>query len=161
MDLEKINQLLAGGLSISKVEKELGFGKDTLRKKLNRHGYHFDKDLRQYVADTETTPSVEKPAKPVAVPAPIKKNPEPVAQVSTPSYTAPFTEQQVDVLHRMIREFQAREQIQATTSRGTVKNRNVRVYTEQFDVFADWCKQNNITQADALFKAIEALMNSF
>lgn len=152
MDLEKINQLLAEGLSISKVEKDLGFGKDTLRKKLNRSGYHFDKESRQYILDGEPAP---------AVPATVKKNPQPVAQVSTHSYKTPFTEQQVDVLHRMIKEFQAREQIQATVSRGTVKNRNIRVYTEQFDVFADWCKQNNITQADALFKAIEALMNSF
>lgn len=156
MNLEKINQLLAEGLSISRVEKELGFGKDTLRKKLNRQGYHFNKDLRQYVADTETIPVVEK-----SVPESIKKNQKPMVQVSIPSYTTSFTEQQMDVLRRMIKEFQAREQIQATTSRGIVKNRNVRVYTEQFDIFADWCRRNNITQADALFKAIETLMNSF
>lgn len=149
MNLEQINSLLAEGLSIAKVEKELGYGKDTLRKKLNRSGYHFNKESRQYVADGE-------PMVPVA---PVKK--KIVTQVSTPSYKPSFTEQQVDVLHRMIKEFQAREQIQSAVSRGTVKNRNIRVYTEQFDVFADWCKQNNLTQADALYKAIESLMNSF
>lgn len=34
--------------SISKTEKALGYGKDTLRKKLNRSGYTFNKNTKQY-----------------------------------------------------------------------------------------------------------------
>jgi hypothetical protein len=34
-----VNQKLKEGYSIAKVERELNYGKDTLRKKLNRDGY--------------------------------------------------------------------------------------------------------------------------
>jgi hypothetical protein len=53
--LDYVNEKLKSGLSTAKVEKELGFGKDTLRKKLNREGYSYNKSLKQYV--TQVTKS--------------------------------------------------------------------------------------------------------
>lgn len=38
-----VNSELKKGLSIVKVEKNLGFGKDTLRRKIIREGYTYDK----------------------------------------------------------------------------------------------------------------------
>lgn len=46
--LEYVNKKLREGSSISKVERELELGKDTLRKKLNRANYIYDKKDRQF-----------------------------------------------------------------------------------------------------------------
>lgn len=55
-----VNEKLKCGSSITKVEKELNYGKDTLRKKLNRAGYMYDKSLKKFILDdkiniTQTT----------------------------------------------------------------------------------------------------------
>jgi len=39
-----VNKRLKEGYSIAKTERELNYGKDTLRKKLNRSNYFFHKD---------------------------------------------------------------------------------------------------------------------
>ena len=46
-----VNDKLKYGSSITKVEKELNYGKDTLRKKLNRAGYIYDKSLKKFILD--------------------------------------------------------------------------------------------------------------
>lgn len=46
--LEYVNKKLREGSSISKVERELKLGKDTLRKKLNRANYIYDKKDKQF-----------------------------------------------------------------------------------------------------------------
>ena len=46
-----VNEKLKCGSSITKVEKELNYGKDTLRKKLNRAGYMYDKSLKKFILD--------------------------------------------------------------------------------------------------------------
>lgn len=50
-----VNEKLKCGSSITKVEKELNYGKDTLRKKLNRAGYLYDKALKKFILDNNTT----------------------------------------------------------------------------------------------------------
>lgn len=62
INIEDINKKLKNGLSIAKLERELGYGKDTLRKKLNRAGYSYNKTLKQYVTQ-ENTESVTLEAK--------------------------------------------------------------------------------------------------
>ena len=49
-----VNEKLKCGSSITKVEKELNYGKDTLRKKLNRAGYIYDKSLKKFILDDNT-----------------------------------------------------------------------------------------------------------
>lgn len=49
-----VNDKLKYGSSITKVEKELNYGKDTLRKKLNRAGYIYDKALKKFILDDNT-----------------------------------------------------------------------------------------------------------
>lgn len=162
MNLEKINMLLSEGLSITKVEQQLGYGKDTLRKKLNRHGYKFNKKSKQYEYLGESDKNKQPTVTSVVTTRidPIQK--EPVTEVVIPSYPLPFEENEIETLRRMIKEYKAREVIQCADNedRGSLKNRNIRIYSEQYDQFADWCKNNNLTQADALYKAIELLMNT-
>ena len=61
MEFENIEQLvkyvninLKKGESITKLERALGLGKDTLRKKLNRANYKFNKELKAFVLDNNT-----------------------------------------------------------------------------------------------------------
>jgi hypothetical protein len=49
-----VNTKLKEGASIAKVERELNFGKDTLRKKINRANYKYDKTLNQFILDDNT-----------------------------------------------------------------------------------------------------------
>lgn len=54
-----VNKRLKEGYSIAKVERELEYGKDTLRKKLNRANYFYHKDKNQFLIDnTDVTQSI-------------------------------------------------------------------------------------------------------
>lgn len=44
-----------GFTSLAKIEKELGYGKDSIRQRLSRNGYIFNKQLKQYVLQDNTT----------------------------------------------------------------------------------------------------------
>ncbi|MPU14962.1 hypothetical protein FGL68_07115 [Acinetobacter baumannii] len=44
-----VNNELKKGKSISKIERELGLGKDTLRKKLNREGYFYVREKKEFI----------------------------------------------------------------------------------------------------------------
>ncbi|MBS5825050.1 MAG: hypothetical protein KID00_14585 [Clostridium argentinense] len=44
-----VNNELQKGKSISKTERDLGLGKDTLRKKLNREGYFYVREKKQFI----------------------------------------------------------------------------------------------------------------
>ncbi|MFD0737384.1 hypothetical protein [Planotetraspora mira] len=43
-----VNDALKNGKSIAQLERDLGLGKDTLRKKLNREGYFFVKEEKKF-----------------------------------------------------------------------------------------------------------------
>lgn len=49
-----VNEKLKEGYSIARAERELNYGKDTLRKKLNRAGYQYDKALKKFIFDANT-----------------------------------------------------------------------------------------------------------
>ena len=55
--VEFINEKLRSGLSITKIEQELKLGKDTIRKRLNRHGYKYNKDLKQFEFNSRVEPT--------------------------------------------------------------------------------------------------------
>lgn len=155
--IEKINEILAEGNSIAQVEKILGYGKDTLRKKLNRKGYKFNKVSKQY----ESVELQEQEVKQVP-----KKD---MVQVVTPSYTpnvyqhqTQFSDKQIEILHRIIKEYELKEKISLVVEdKGELGNRNVRVYVEHFNKFSNWCKSQGITQADGLYEAINLLMKQY
>lgn len=46
--VEFVNEKLKNGLSITKIEKGLKLGKDTLRKRLNNQGYRYNKELKKF-----------------------------------------------------------------------------------------------------------------
>lgn len=52
--LEFTNRKLQEGLNLGAIEQELGFGKDTLRKKFRKFGYAYDRKNKQYVPQYNT-----------------------------------------------------------------------------------------------------------
>ena len=44
-----VNDKMRNGLSMTQIEKEMKVGKDSIRKKLNRNGYKFNNNKRQYI----------------------------------------------------------------------------------------------------------------
>lgn len=58
-----VNTKLNNGASISSIERELKLGKDTLRKRLNRAGYKFDKESKQFIlGDNIEDKNISKPS---------------------------------------------------------------------------------------------------
>lgn len=53
-DINKINEYLKQGNSIATYEKENGYGKDTLRKWLNKRGYKYNRKEKSYVLQNVT-----------------------------------------------------------------------------------------------------------
>lgn len=142
--VKKVNELLLTHKTVGEVEKALGYGKDSIRKKVGK-AYTFNRKINQYVPkDNVVTDVVTVSYAPPSAPTPVNM----------------FNADQLEILHKIIREYQAREHIQESKPQGTIVNRNIRVYKEQYDQFASFCKANNITQADALYKAIGTLLNN-
>ena len=159
--LQSINELLAQGLKVSEAEKQLGFSDGQARKQLSKAGYKFDRKVNQYVPKDGTVTG----SNGVTIQEELKEEPQRQEQTHRqelePQQKPLFTAEQVDILHRIINEYQTRQHVQAvsTGDKGKTINRNVRVYEKQYEAFATWCKANNLTQADALYRAIEWLMN--
>ncbi|MBH8032985.1 DUF4250 family protein, partial [Clostridioides difficile] len=48
--VEQVNiKFKEGYTSVAKIEKELGYGKDSMRQRLKRNGYTYNKELNQFV----------------------------------------------------------------------------------------------------------------
>lgn len=62
--VEFVNEKLKNGLSITKVEKELKLGKDTLRKRLNKQGYRYNKESKQFEFDSDFKPTKQQTNRP-------------------------------------------------------------------------------------------------
>ena len=170
--LKEMNDLLETGKKVFEVEKELGYSEGTARRKLVDAGYKYSRKDKKYILkEVEQVKEKEKDNQMKlkdgetvvtgsggVIPSQKKEN-----EVMTTKEMQTFTLDQVDVLHKIIREYQIRERVQRVPEeeKGKTINRNVRVYAKQFDIFADWCKENNLTQADGLYEAINMLMNSF
>lgn len=172
-----VNELKGKGLSLTQIEKDYGVRLKYISDKIRANKYELDKSINKYVPkDTiscsEVTPSngvtqskdIELKHQIVTqgngITQPIKT--EPKHEVVTPS-NGVFDVEEIDILHKIIQEYKVRQLIQSDSEedKGKTINRNIRVYEKQFDIFATWCKENNCTQADALYTAIKLLMKEY
>lgn len=55
--LEYVNSQMSNGLSVAQIERQMKVGKDTIRKKLNRAGFHFQDN--QFVKDGQAPKIIE------------------------------------------------------------------------------------------------------
>lgn len=78
------------------------------------------------------------------------------------SYDTNFTQEQIQLLHRMMKEYELKERVSISADdKGELGNRNVRVYVEHFNKFSDLCKKLGVTQADMLYEAINMLVEKY
>jgi len=146
--VEEVNKQIAQGASLTSLERDNGLRNKYLSDKLKLR-YRLDKDTKQYVLKSDV---------PTEAPRPQVKQKvvQQVVQVQQ------FEDDEVALLKQMLEDYRTKLRLQEQDSEAEDKtelaNRNIRVYTKQYNRFADWCKDNQVTQAEALYKAIQKLM---
>lgn len=152
--VKQVNDLLAKGFSVEQASQELGKGKEWARRQLSSMGYKYNRNTKQYELK-DITKATE-----------IKQEKQEITKVTTNSYEMKTQEQKIfndsdiDILYKLIEEYKIRNTVMSNKAENdTLANRNIRVYKNHYEKFANWCKANNLTQADALKKAIDLLLN--
>lgn len=170
--VEYVNEKMKNGLSMAQIEKEMKVGKDTLRKKLNRNNFKYDKNLKKYIYVTRGTHSNT-----------LKKdvNKEPIDNLDnldnkniTQSIIVKedkvinnnikksvpeghhFDEEEIAVLKNIIKNYKL-----STTNMildGEIVTRSVRTYKNVLDKFVKYCKDNKLSQKDSIAIALIEFM---
>lgn len=147
---EKVNNDLRAGKSISEIEKEMNLGKDTLRKKLRKLNYKFDRKSKQYVR--ETTDNTKNNV--INNTHNIKNNAN--NKNESKRATTIFNENEIKTLKEMIKIYENKkieiENVDYENSKIVV--RSFRSYEKILDTFASFCKQNELNQKDAIATAL-------
>lgn len=77
------------------------------------------------------------------------------------THTNTFSTEEVQILKKLISNYKTSESINdIQIEDDEILTRSVRVYKNQFDKFAKYCKDNNINQSKALAKAIDYLLEN-
>lgn len=160
-----VNEKMKNGLSMAQIEKEMKVGKDTLRKKLNRNNFKYDKNLKKYVYVTSETHSntlkkeIEKKLiennNNIDITRSItkketKKNSNSIKNNVPEGHL--FTEEEITILKNIIKNYKL-----CTTDvvlDGEIVTRSVRTYKNVLDRFAQYCKDNKLSQKDSIAIAL-------
>ena len=157
-DIAKVvNKRLKEGLSTAQIEKEMKVGKDTLRKKLNRANYRYNKDLKQYelISNTYVTSNVitlnntdvlHKNNTNITSSV-ITENIKPLTQTKVE-----LTEDEINILKIIARNYKIINR--SHELEGEVVTRSVRTYKNVLEQFALYCKGNNISQKESIALAL-------
>lgn len=152
--VKQVNDLLAKGYSVEQASQELGKGKEWARRQLSAQGYKYNRNTKQYEL------------KEINKVAEVKQEKQEITKVTTNSYKVKTQEQKIfndsdiAILYKLIEEYKIRNTVMSDRADNDIlANRNIRVYKNHYEKFANWCKANNLTQADALKKAIDLLLN--
>ena len=164
-----VNEKMKNGLSIAQIEKEMKVGKDTLRKKLNRNNFKYDKNLKKYICVTDETHNnlpkkdIEKKLKENVKNKYITQNviyEETKENSNSIKKSVPeehiFTEEEIAILKNIIRNYKL-----CTTDivlDGEIVTRSVRTYKNILDKFAQYCKDNKLSQKDSIAIALIEFM---
>lgn len=98
--VDEINNYLKNGGTISSYEREKGYGKDTIRKKLNRLGYSYSKDLRRFVVQDVVQKSNTKVIKKNESAYPIKSNKKECQKMELADFKKMNTKEQIDFVNQ-------------------------------------------------------------
>lgn len=160
-----VNEKMKNGLSMAQIEKEMKVGKDTLRKKLNRNNFKYDKNLKKYVYVTSETHS-NIPKKEIEKKLIENNNNIDITRSITKKETKEnsnsiknnvpeghlFTEEEITILKNIIKNYKL-----CTTDvvlDGEIVTRSVRTYKNVLDRFAQYCKDNKLSQKDSIAIAL-------
>lgn len=141
--LNYVNENIKNGGSVAQAERDLGFGKDTLRKRLNRANYRYDRSLKQFVLQDNTHVTHR-----------IKEN---VTHDNT-NITQYFSNEEIDILKSIVRNYK-NLRIEKVELKGKIVTRSFRTYEKVVDKFVKYCSDNNFVQKDAIAQAMLDFMD--
>lgn len=160
-----VNEKMKNGLSMAQIEKEMKVGKDTLRKKLNRNNFKYDKNFKKYVYVASEIHS-NTPKKEIEKKLIENNNNIDITRSITKKETKEnsnsiknnvpeghlFTEEEITILKNIIKNYKL-----CTTDvvlDGEIVTRSVRTYKNVLDRFAQYCKDNKLSQKDSIAIAL-------
>lgn len=142
MELVKlINNYLESGGSISSFEREYGYGKDTIRKKINRLGYVYIKNKKKFVLQEKTIITQESNER------------------NLNKTVLNFNNEELEILKKIIDEYKRKNE--KIKFEGEIIIRSFRTYKLIIDKFIVFCKDNDLKQQDALAKALNDFMKNY
>lgn len=157
--LEYVNKNLSSGLSTSAIEKKMKVGKDTIRKKLNRAGYIYNKNLNQY-QKKETITEINNNSyitqnnirenKSKKDNHKIIKNNDNIKKIDNDEN---LTREEISFIKMLYIQY-LEKQFLNNIEIEEIITRSVRVDKKVMNKFAIYCKNNNLNQARALTKAL-------
>lgn len=161
------------GVPVEDIFPQTGHGsKKALQNYMKRKGYTFKKGVfstENVVLDGQVTIGVQDDGYKENVQV-VTEQVVKVTKEDNSSYSCvtkedinsyPFNEEEVAILKMLIKEHRLKDELHTSKSKGTLKNRNIRVYNEQYKEFAEFCKSVGIIQAEALHQAIENFMQQY
>lgn len=152
--VEEVNKYLGEGKSIGQIEVLKGFGKDTLRKKLRKFGYKYDRKQKLYVLDItdNTKTNVISNINNVKTNIKNKDNSKRAIKI--------FDENEVKILKEIIKIYEHKNKSidNLDYKSSPVVVRSFRSYEKILDTFASFCKKNELNQKDAIATALVDFM---
>ena len=166
--VDYVNINLKAGGSVAKIERDLGFGKDTIRKKLNRANYIYSKELKEFtksntgitrknkeiVLENNTNITLEKQDIVLRGNTKEKRN---VLQDNT-NITLGFSDEDIDILKSIIKNYK-KLAIEKVEFKGEVITRSFRTYEEVLNKFVKYCNDNKFVQKEAIAQAMMDFIN--
>lgn len=98
--VDEINNYLKDGGTISAFERENGFGKDTVRKKMNRLGYSYIKGLKQFVLQDVGQTVTQKVIEKKEIAYPIKTEKKECKKMDLKDFKNLSTKEQIDFVNK-------------------------------------------------------------
>ena len=140
-----VNKKLKIGLNVGQIEKEMKVGKDSIRKKLNKNGYKFDNNKRQYIKIKENNDNTKE------IPD-VKKTKEDIIKSDNKTKSVPeehfLTQEEIKILKVIAKNYNKTNT--EYKLEGEIKARSFKTYKNVVDKFVASCKENKLCQKDCI-----------
>lgn len=153
--LDYVNEKLKIGLNVGQIEKEMKVGKDSIRKKLNKNGYKFDNNKRQYIKIKENNNNNTNEI------LGIKKTKQEIIKSNNKIKSVPeehfLTQEEIKILKVIAKNYNKTNT--EYKLEGEIKARSFKTYKSVVDKFVVYCKENKLCQKDCIAIALLDFMN--
>lgn len=151
MEVEELVELVNKKLqepksSVAKVERELGMGKDSIRQRLKRNGYVYNKEFKKFV-NVNLVEDIT------------QNNTKCLNSEKDLSIKKTLTEEEIDFVKNLYKQHLITQKVTQDNQEVKLITRSIRVEAEVINRFSNYCKKNNIKQSTALKIALQNFMN--
>ena len=166
-----VNEKMKNGLSMTQIEKEMKVGKDTLRKKLNRNNFRYDKNLKKYVCVTNetqinmSTKYLTENSNNTNITQSVyqkdirEKNNSNKNNSNKNNKNELFTEEEITILKKIVKNHKL--STSDIVLDGEIVTRSVRTYKNVLIKFSKYCKDNKLSQKDSIATALKDFMEKY